>query len=67
MARITITPDCGLTTTLRPPSLLPTMASIEVFRSAQKSVLEVVLTSVLSSWLCWPFCPFWLFWLPWLF
>ncbi len=64
MARITSTPDCGLTTTLRPPSFEPTMASIEDFRSTQKSLFETVLTSVLST--CAALPPFW-FWLlpPW--
>src|SRR5471032_322058 len=63
MARITITPDCGLSTTWRPPSVLPTIASSEAFSSGQKSAVEVVVKLLLSCpgpWpgtpLCW-FCP----------
>jgi hypothetical protein len=67
IARITSTPDCGLTTTLRPPSFEPTMASIADFRSPQKSLSDSMLTSVLATCVVLP--PFWVwlfwFWLYW--
>src|SRR5512135_1492880 len=48
IARTTITPDCGLTTTLRPPSV-PTMVLRAVVSSAQKSLLDTVETRLLST------------------
>src|SRR5471032_432449 len=59
MARITITPDCGLMTTLR-PSLSPMMAPSDAFSSVQKSLAVVVLTLLESrTWPDWPDWPFW--------
>src|SRR5476649_2734584 len=64
MARITITPDCGLMTTLR-PSLSPMMAPSDAFSSVQKSLAVVVLTLLESrTWPDWPDWPFWPFWPP---
>src|SRR5471030_2706729 len=59
MARITITPDCRLMTTLR-PSLSPMMAPSDAFSSVQKSLAVVVLTLLESrTWPDWPGWPFW--------